>query len=37
LDFVATEALTNIYLLTVNETIAKLDELSRLPVDFTLG
>ena len=37
IDFVATEALTNIYLLTVHETIAKLDELSHLPVDYTLG
>jgi hypothetical protein len=36
MDFVATEALTNIYLFSVRETIAKLEELSELPVDYSL-
>jgi hypothetical protein len=36
MDFVATEALTNIYLFSVQETISKLEELSQLPIDYTL-
>ena len=34
LDFLATEALTNIYLFSVKETIARLDKLSEIPVEY---
>lgn len=34
MDFVATEALTNIQLQSIQETIDKLDILSNIPVDF---
>ena len=35
LDFLTTEALTNIYLLSVRETIDKLTSLSRIPIEYT--
>ena len=37
MDFIATEALTNIYLYSVRETIEKLEELSLLPVDTSFN
>lgn len=36
MDFIATEALTNIYLLSVRETIDKLHDLAELPIDYSL-
>jgi hypothetical protein len=37
MDFIATEALTNIFLSSVSETIDKLEELSLLPVDTSFN
>lgn len=37
MDFIATNSLTNIYLYSVKETIAKLEQLSQLPVDYSLN
>jgi hypothetical protein len=36
LDFVATEALTNIYLFSVDETIKKLEQLSNIKVRYDI-
>jgi len=36
LDFVATEALTNIYLFSVKETIKRLESLSKIPVRYEI-
>jgi hypothetical protein len=36
LDFVATEALTNIYLFSVEETIKKLEQLSKIKVRYDI-
>jgi hypothetical protein len=34
MDFIATEALTNIQLQTIEETIKQLDDLSNIPIEF---